>query len=689
MRTGVCIAVLAAWLAALPGWAHEAWAHEVAKPVVTDTGLLSAQDRKAYRAAFHKADKQRFRSARKLARKAKETLPAKVILWMRLAGDRPRGDFKELARFLDENPEWPGQAALLRNAELAMPNDLPDARVLAWFEARPPTTAGGAMRYAAALRRAGEKDRATALLRLTWVHQDFGRRDELTFRKRFSKLLRREDELARLDRLLWDRKYRPAKRQARRLGKGYPALAEARIQLARRGPGVDWAIKRIPDDLKDDPGLIYERARWRWRKKRYDGVIELLDPPDAAAPHPERWWRMRKWAARQAFMKGDISVAYRIASAHGLESGLGFAEGEWLAGWIALRFLDRPEAAYGHFEHLNNGVSSPISLARSAYWAGEAAAVMDRRAPGGDWRASARRWYESAARFGTTFYGQLASRRLDRPVEIETAAPKPPSLEAHTAFEGRELVRAVRMLGELGEVKLHERFLLRLKVLAESAEDYALVADLAQEQGRPDMAMRTAKAARTEGFILFDILFPSRELPRTKSPEPALVLAVIRQESGFYGGAVSGAGARGLMQLMPRTAKRVARRIKVRYSRKKLLTDPDYNLRLGRAYLSDLTEQYDGSYILALAAYNAGPARANRWIKSFGDPRKPDVDPIDWIESVPFDETRNYVQRIVESLVVYRRLLGVQAGDPVITLAGPSFRSLAKQPDPNDLSCCL
>ncbi|MCH6587712.1 MAG: lytic transglycosylase domain-containing protein [Proteobacteria bacterium] len=681
MRTIVRIAILAACLAALSGWAPPARAHEVAEPVVTGKPLLSAQDRKAYRTAFHKAAKERFLSARKLARKAKERLPAKVIRWMELAGDRPRGDFAEVARFLEDNPEWPRRAALLRNAELAMPDDLPDERLLAWFEARPPVTAAGAVRHAAALMRAGQKARATALLRATWVGGDFGRRDERAFRKRFSKLLRREDELARLDRLLWDRKYRPAKRQARRLGKAYAALAEARIALARRSPGVDWAVKQVPAELKDDPGLVYERARWRRRKNRYDGVIELLDPPDPAAPHPERWWPLRKWAARQALMKGDISVAYRMARAHGLEAGLGFAEGEWLAGWIALRFLDQPETAYRHFERLNEGVSSPISLARSAYWAGEAARDLGRRGTAGDWRSKARKWYRTAARFGTTFYGQLAAQRLDRPVEIESSAAKPPSAEARAAFDRRELVRVVRMLGELGEAKLHERFLLRLKVLAESAEDYALVADLAHEQGRSDIAMRTAKAARTAGFILFDDLFPSRRIPEAKDSEPALVLAVIRQESAFYKGAVSRAGARGLMQLMPRTAKRVARRIKVRYSRKKLLTDAEYNLRLGRAYLSGLTQDYDGSYVLALAAYNAGPARANRWIKAFGDPREADVDPIDWIESIPFDETRNYVQRILESLVVYRRHLGVPDADPLVPRAGTPFKSLAKSPE--------
>jgi soluble lytic murein transglycosylase len=657
-------------------------------------GLLSAADRKAYGAAFHELDRKHYKRARQHARKARNTLPAKVIRWHEMTSDRPRARFDELARFLDQNPDWPGRGALLRNAERAMPADLPDAAVLAWFEARPAVSPGGARRHAEALQRAGETGRATALVRNTWIEGDFASRDERAFRKRFAKLLRRADDLARLDRLLWERNYRPAKRQARRLGKGHAALAEARIALARRGPGVDYAIRQVPKELARDPGLVYERARWRQRKNRYDGVIELLDPPMPDAPHAKRWWPLRRWAARQAYMNGDLSVAYRIAAGHGLERGLGFAEGEWLAGWLALRSLDQPEVAYRHFEHLYRHVGSPISLARGAYWAGEAARALEARgavdakggAKGNSWRAKAADWYLKAARHGTTFYGQLAGRHLGRTVAIETAietaAGPAPDAAARAAFEGREIVRVVRLLGELGETKLQKRFLLRLKALAGTAEDFVLVAGLARRQGRPDIAVRTAKEARKAGVILFDDLFPSRRLPQTKSPEPALVLAVIRQESAFYTGAVSGAGARGLMQIMPATARRVARQIKVRYSRKKLLSDPEYNLRLGRAYLADLTERYGGSYILALAAYNAGPARANRWMKTFGDPRTPEVDPVDWIESIPFDETRNYVQRILEGLVVYRKSLGVPASDPVIA-GGARLRSLAENAQPD------
>ena len=682
MKKSVYIAALAAWLAAVPISIPPAWAHNTTKPVPGADVLLSAADRKAYGAAFHEVDRQRYVKARQHARKAKNRLPAKIIRWHEMTSDRPRAKFGELARFLDNNPDWPGQRALLRNAERVMPKNLPDARVLAWFEAHPAVSPNGARRYAEALQRSGETERATALIRKTWIDGDFASRDERAFRKRFAKQLRRTDHLARLDRLLWQGKFRQAKRQARRLGKGHAALAEARMALARRSPGVDYAIRQVPQELRRDPGLVYERARWRQRKNRYDGVIELLDPPMPDAPHPKRWWPLRKWAARQAYKAGDLAVAYRIAAGHGLTEGLGFAEGEWLAGWLALRSLDRPEAAYRHFERLHRGVRSPISLARGAYWAGETARILEAGDAGADWQAKAEDWYLTAALHGTTFYGQMAGRRLSQEAAIETAAGPAPDAVARAAFDGREIVQVVRLLGALGEVELHEHFLLRLKALAATAEDFVLVAELAQRQGRPDIAVRMAKEARGAGVVLFDELFPARRLAKTRSPEPALVLAVIRQESEFYSGAISRAGARGLMQLMPGTARRVARQVKVGYSRKKLLSDPEYNLRLGRFYLAGLIEKYGGSYILALAAYNAGPGRANRWMKDFGDPRTPEVDPVDWIESIPFNETRNYVQRILESLVVYRKSLGVPPSDPMTTGATPRH-SLAEHAQPD------
>lgn len=653
-----CVLILIGWQAvftAPPGLAQ---------------GLLTPDERPVYRAAIAAAQNEQFDNALALAEQTRDPLLIKLVRWLALTGSRTSGDFATVARFIAENPDWPGQGTLRLRAERALPPGLSDADVIAWFKSRPPLTADGAMRYAEALMSRGDRPTAVALLRRTWIERGFGADQEATFLARHGAHITPDDHRARLDRLLWDRQSTAAKRQAARLGGGYAALAQARLKLASRQAGVDAAIRRVPRELSDDAGLVYERARWRQRKGNYLGVIELLDPPRPEAPRAERWWPLRRWAARRALLEGDISIAYRIASDHGLSAGLGFAEAESLAGWIALRFLDEPDAAYAHFLRLNKAVSSPISLARSEYWAGEAARRLDQRRPGGQWKATAKAWYAQAAQRVTSFYGQLAARRLGQLPSLAGRETAPPSAAARGAFSENELVRVTRLLGALGEEALQGRFFGRLQSLAESGDDYSLLAGLASEQSRPDLALRAARAARRDGILIPPDLFPTLPLDTRDGIEEALLLALVRQESGFYSDAVSRAGARGLMQLMPGTAKQVARRVDVAYSHARLTGDPRYNLLLGQSYLSDLLDRFDGSYILALAGYNAGPRRAARWIADYGDPRNPDIDPVDWIESIPFEETRNYVQRILEALVIYRQKLGRRATVPAVSLHG-------------------
>ena len=255
----------------------------------------------------------------------------------------------------------------------------------------------------------------------------------------------------------------------------------------------------------------------------------------------------------------------------------------------------------------------------------------------------------------------MAAERLgQRTLRVDLPEPLEPDDAAHKSFHQRELVRVVRVLGELEQANVQKRFFLHLIGRAEDASDYLLTARLAAAQNRPDLALRTAKAARNKGIILREHLYPAPRIEIVKDLDPRLVYALIRQESGFYTAAKSHAGARGLMQLMPATAKRVARRLKVSYDRRKLTEDPDFNLRLGQAYIKTLLERFDGSYILALAGYNAGPKRVDEWLAENGDPRDPDVDPIEWIERIPFSETRNYVQRVLESVPVYNARLAAE-----------------------------
>ncbi|NQV20486.1 MAG: lytic transglycosylase domain-containing protein, partial [Rhodospirillales bacterium] len=456
----------------------------------------------------------------------------------------------------------------------------------------------------------------------------------------------------------------PARRMLDRVGKNWRRLAEARLALRQRSAEVDRKVARVPKDLKDHPGLIYERVRWRRRKKINDSARDLLLETGMLGSgalkntYLEKVWTERTIQTRKALAAGEISNAYRLANNHGLTRGAKFAEAEWLAGWIALRYLEDYEPAYRHFTKLYDAVKYPISISRAAYWAARSATAR------GD-NNLAVRWYAEAARYPTTFYGQLAAQRLAVPAKLVLPDQPTFSTAEKKAFDSLEIVQVVRMLKELEDDRRLNLFILRLYRLDETAPRTALVADLARSLDRPDLAVMVTKRAAQKGMIFASHGYPVINLLEVKGkkkgkanggPETALVLALSRQESAFNPKVVSHAGAHGLMQLMPATARATARMIRVSYSKKRL-SEPDYNTTLGRAHLRSLLDDFEGSYILSLAAYNAGKHRVKKWLKEYGDPRLPEADPIDWVENIPFQETRNYVQRVLENVQIYRQRL--------------------------------
>lgn len=324
-------------------------------------------------------------------------------------------------------------------------------------------------------------------------------------------------------------------------------------------------------------------------------------------------------------------------------------EAEWLSGWIALQFLKDSEVALNHFNRIRQKVKYPISLARASYWIGRASSLK------GD-KAAAVAAYRDAARHGTTYYGQLAAAENGIPVTLANRTPAPnPSDTAK--FNDDERVRIVRMLKQVRAFGVIRHFTDKLIRETNDPVRQVLVARLAQDIDRRDHAVRVGRRAYRFNLPMPEIAYPILTMSKS-TPSLALSHAIIRQESNFDTSAISPAGARGLMQLMPRTAKDVARKLKVRYSLRRLTDSPSYNIRLGRAYLARLLSRFDGSYVLAIAAYNAGPGAAKRWVRENGDPREADVDVIDWIESIPYRETRNYVQRVMENIQVYRIRLG-------------------------------
>ncbi|WP_020593370.1 lytic transglycosylase domain-containing protein [Kiloniella laminariae] len=615
-----------------------------------------AKNFKADKAIFKSVDQhikqKQYDRAASLADGISDPLMKELAQWLIHSSDVGLGSYETLNGYIAEPDNWPRQEVLRRTAEAKLPDNLSTKEIITWFRENPPSSLGGINSYASALEKSGKKTESILAIRTFWQEGYLGKTDETAFLKTHKAVLKKEDHDKRLDGLIWNRQYSAADRQLARVSKDMKALGEARLGLLKKEGNVDGLINKVPKALKKDPGLVYARARWRLNADRNDEVIELLDPPIANVPEPEKWWSLRHWAARKLLISKEYEKSYRIAAGHGMTSGEGFAEGEWLAGWIALRKLDMPKRAYTHFHTLYEGVGSPISKARAAYWAGRAAKDIGQD----DWAKS---WFGISAKFPTTFYGQQAGYMLGQSPDVSLFQSPDITASRRSSFENKKIVRIIRLLDKMDETDLEVIFLTRLRLDAQTAEDYTLAANLAIDTGHPNLALRAAKSARQKDILLPDILFPEVAVKANtkQDPEKALVLAVIRQESEFKQNAISHAGARGLMQLMPATAQGVAKKEKLKYTKQRLTDDPAYNVRLGSAYLSELLGSFDGSYVMALAGYNAGPYRVRQWVKEYGDPRDPDVDVIDWMEQIPFNETRNYVQRILESHLIYRNKL--------------------------------
>lgn len=620
-------------------------------PSIYDTGLISATDRKHYIAAFKEVEKRKWRRALSHADKAEYSLPAKFIRWQWFRTYRGGASFDQITSFIIDNPDWPYRQTMMRRAEQALVNPVSTDRTLAWFTDRTPLTGMGMLRYGEALLDKGDIILGEKWIKTAWKEGNFSERQEKKFLRAHKTRISQIDHEARLDRLLWDRKPVEAIRLLNRVSKMQEKLAVARIRLMRRSRNVDAALAQIPKEFQNDPGLLYERTKWRRRKGKHEGAREILLSQDETTPRPDKWWLERQIQSRKLLGLGHISEAYQLVSKHGLTSGGDFAAAEWMAGWISLRFLHDNDIALAHFKRLYNNVSYPISRARGAYWIGRTFAVMKDK-------KSADYWYDEASKFASSFYGQVAINQrghIDMPEIKATPAPK---RDTKARLDKSELVLVVRHLAELGHAKRARPFLLALTEQSKVPGEYAYLSELARTIDRPDYAIAVAKRASQLGTELTDISWPTTTTAPDNAPiEVPLILAITRQESAFATDAISPVGARGLMQLMPATARSVSRKLKISYSKARLINDPDYNTLLGSTYLRHLTDRFDGSYILAIASYNAGSSRVKRWIKEWGDPRTDEIDVIDWIELIPFSETRNYVQRVMENLQVYRQLL--------------------------------
>jgi soluble lytic murein transglycosylase len=583
--------------------------------------------------------------------------------WKRLqqSDNYPFGDY---ARFLLAHPGFPGETSRRAAAETVLADGGQDpATVLRFFARFPPLTAAGLLRQAEALAASGRPADANEAARAAWRRGALRTADESRLFQRFAGALRPEDHDARMDRLLWQGQTGAAQRQIGFVSAAMRPTFDARLSF--KGGGADATVRgEQPGVDRADPGYVGDRAMWLRATGQSPAARAYLAQPrrlSRASGDVEEWLEVLLTNARAAQADGQYAVAYQIASQIDDAFPVGTviadaAYGErddytslaWLAGTVALQNLNRPTDATGMFARYASGSRTPTVRTKGYYWAGRAAEAA------GD-RATADRWYAQAADLSDLFYGQLASERIGRALKApgNTANPAAIPASVRAAYMNGDVARATRYLGRTGQYADQGLFIRKIAEDARSDTDHALAVELAQAIDRPDLSVMVGRSALVNGHSDYTLAgYPSVSVPGPHAPQFTLIHAIARQESQFDRTAVSRAGARGLMQLMPGTARETATKLGLPYNATSL-NDPGYNMQLGSTYIQRMLDYYGGSYPLAIAAYNAGPGNVNKFIRANGDPRTPGVDVIEWIEKIPLSETRGYVQRVLENAVVY------------------------------------
>jgi soluble lytic murein transglycosylase len=593
-----------------------------------------------------------------LAARIDDPLQRLVLEWIALKSAPREAGMARVVGFLARHPDWPSRGWLVAFREALLYGERTRADVIKGaFADAPPRTPAGVLALASVEREAGHAESAGALVRALWREEDLDGWLESTILRDFAPLLTAADHRARALRLLYAEKFNAALRAAALAGGDEPLLAKSWIAAAH-GALTQQALDALPPAVKKAPGLLYARVQGL---RRADRVLEAAllmrgAPQDPAAlVAGDRWWDERRMIARRLLDGGLIKDAYRLCAEHVAASTAARIDAEFHAGWIALRFLKDAATAARHFAATAALAGTPLSEARAAYWQGRAAEQANHA-------QEANAFYEHAASYSDAYYGQLSAERLDRSLAL-----RPPAPAARSTARGE----ATRVAELLYQTKL-EAFARPLAIDAARAYgeegQLAALAEVAARFTDATTAVEIGKQATMRGFALDEAAFPTFGLPSfaplAGSADLPLVYSVARQESEFITAAASGAGAKGVMQLLPETARITARRAGIAFDPSRLIADPSFNTQLGAAFLGQLLADQGGSAVLALAAYNAGGGRVQQWIEAYGDPRQPNVDLVDWVERIPFDETRDYVQRVMENWRVYRMRFGAPASPP-------------------------
>jgi soluble lytic murein transglycosylase len=630
------------------------------KPAATVATAPLTGDLAAVRQAIDLARKAKTSEATTIEKTIADPAAQKLVEWFILRHRDVEASFGRYAAFIADNPSWPSIGPLRRRAEARLWQEKSDSKTVRGFTGGQPATGRGRLALARAMLAEGDRDGAQAQIREAWRSEELTERVEADALEAFRDLLTRDDQRMRMDRRIGAKDLSGAMRAAHRLGDDGIAIVKACAAVAGGATKAGDLLAAVPAEARDDLGYTLCRIHWLMRKDRYaDATRVMLAAPSATMPlqDTDEWWRERRVLARKLLDLGEFDNAYQVVRNAAPPANEYYrAEVHFMSGWIALRYRHDARTAREHFAHIDDGSANPIVLARANYWRGRAA-----EAAGDD--AQMRASYEAAARHGTAYYGQLARARLglDR---IELRPPHQPD-PSYGPAPSDDLVRAADMLYALGERDTAFTF---VGDFAEQSADAAALAALGELTARRDDAramLAIGKTALARGLALDHYAFPDIGVPRHAQVGPpierSVVYSVARTESAFDQRDKSSAMAVGLMQVTPAAGRDTAKRFGVSYDWDRMVSDPVYNTQMGAAELAALLKEYRGCHIMTFAGYNAGRGRVQQWVKQYGDPRDPKVDAIDWVERIPFAETRNYVQRVMENLQVYRVRLGEPA----------------------------
>ncbi|MFG1286145.1 transglycosylase SLT domain-containing protein [Xanthobacter versatilis] len=623
-------------------------------PTLGASSNIPGGDLAALKVAVNAAKNGRAAEAMGAAQQLDDPAARSLVTWLVIRHAPNDLGFDAINQFLKDKPGWPTQNTLRRRAERVLFQENRDpAKARDFFAEQPPLSGEGKIALARYLVAAGNRSDAADWVREAWREDELNESFESKIIDEFSGFLTRTDHKLRADRFSYKPDTDRALRAAARAGSDIVALTKARMAIAKKDSNGEKLLAQVPFNLSSDPAYLFAKSQLARRAdKPQDAARALLAgaTSDQVRADPDEWWIERRLVARELLDAGDFQTAYKVAATGVPPKADNYrAEQHFTAGWIALRFLKDPRTAAQHFAKIDDDQKHPITLSRAYYWQARAAEAM------GD-GGRARERFQAAARFPATYYGQLSRTKLGMaPVVLRSPSP---SFDSRNTFARLEPVKAIRMLYAVGERDIPLTIYYDLAWRMEDPAQLAMLADLAEANGDARGALVVGKEGLAEGHPLEAEAFPTFGLPSyTPIGNPvdkAAIYAVARQESQFNARTLSSAKAMGLMQVTPEAGREVTKKTGVPFSESRLMSDQSYNVQFGAAELGELVQNYGGNYVLVFAAYNAGRGSVAKWIQRYGDPRDPDVDVVDWVESIPFSETRNYVQRVMENYQVYK-----------------------------------